>query len=175
MKLLDKSVNNLSQRLDKLYPDTTSSNSSNDGVNYWKGRKIIPLDKWLKITKANTISRRENYNVNEGLQYFPDNYFAWMFPLGGIPEDLKEEANKWYCDYIELMEYRKNSSYGKTKCFRCLLSPSREEAAIFIGINKVIARAIEQENNNISSSTIYPCPILNRYECPFDKKKSNNN
>jgi len=54
------------------------------------------------------------------------------------------------------------------------LSPSREEAAIFIGINKVIARAIEQENNS-SSSTIHPCPILNRYECPFDKKKSNNN
>ena len=98
-----------------------------------------------------------------------------MFLLGGIPEQLKEEANKWYCDYIELMEYRKNPRYGRTKCFRCLLSPSREEAAIFLGINKVIARAIEQENNNISSSTIYPCPILNRYKCPFDKKKSNNN
>jgi hypothetical protein len=97
-----------------------------------------------------------------------------MFPLG-IREDLKEEANKWYCDYIELMEYRKNSSYGRTKCFHCLLSPSREESAIFLGINKVIARAIEQENNNISSSTIYPCPILNRYACPFDKKESNDN
>jgi hypothetical protein len=96
-----------------------------------------------------------------------------MFPLG-IPEDLKEEANKWYSDYIDLMEYRKNPRIGRTKCFRCLLSPSREESAIFLGINKVIARAIDQENN-ISSSTIYPCPILNRYECPFDKKKSNNN
>jgi hypothetical protein len=174
LKLLDKSVSNLSQRLDKLYPDTSISNSNNDGVNYWKGRKIIPLDKWLKITKANTISRKENYNVKEGLQYFPDDYFEWMFPLG-IPEYLKEEANNWYLHYIELMEYRRNPHYGRIKCFRCLLSPSREESAIFLGINKVIARAIEQENNNISSSTIYPCPILNRYECPFDKKKSNNN
>jgi hypothetical protein len=173
LKLLDKSVNSLSQRLDKLYPDTNSNNSSNDGINYWKGRKIIPLDKWLKITKANTISRRENYNIKEGLQYFPDDYFEWMFSLG-IPEDLKEEANKWYCDYIELMEYRRNPRIGRTKCFRCLLSPSREESAIFLGINKVIARAIEQENNS-SSSTIYPCPILNRYQCPFDKKKSNEN
>jgi hypothetical protein len=158
--------------LDKLYPDTSSNRS--DGVNYWKGRKIIPLDKWLKITKANTISRRENYKVKEGLQYFPDGYFEWMFPLG-IPEDLKEDANKWYCDYIELMEYRRNPRIGRTKCFHCLLSPSREESAIFLGINKVIARAIEQEINNISSSTIYPCPILNRYECPFNNKKSNNN
>jgi hypothetical protein len=169
--LLDKSVSNISQRLDKLYPD--SSSNSSDGINYWKGRNIIPLDKWLKLTKANTISRRENYNVKEGLQYFPDDYFEWMFPLG-IPEDLKEQANKWYSDYIELMEYRKNPRIGRTKCFRCLLSPSREESAIFLGINKVIARAIEQENNNIFS-TIYPCPILNRYACPFDKKQSNDN
>jgi hypothetical protein len=173
LKLLDKSVNSLSKRLNKLYPDTNSSNSSNDGIINWKGRKIIPLDKWLKITKANNKSRSESYNVKEGLQYFPDDYFEWMFPLG-IPEDLKEEANKWYSDYIELMEYRKNPRIGRTKCFRCLLRPSREERAIFLGINKVIARAIDQENN-ISSSTIYPCPILNRYECPFDKKKSNNN
>jgi hypothetical protein len=91
LKSLDKSVNNLSQRLDNLYPDT--SNNSSDGINYWKGRIIIPLDKWLKITKANTISRRENYNVKEGLQYFPDDYIQYIFPLG-IPEDLKEDANK---------------------------------------------------------------------------------
>jgi hypothetical protein len=174
LKLLDKSVNSLSERLDKLYPDTSSSNSSNDGIKYWKGRKIIPLDKWLKITKANTISKIENYNVKEGLQYFSDDYLGWMFPLG-IPEDFKEVANKWYPDYIELMEYRKNPHYGRTKCFHCLLNPDMEESALFVGINKVIARVREQENNNtISSSTIYPCPILNRYECPFEKRKRNN-
>jgi hypothetical protein len=139
LKLLDKSVNNLSQRLDKFFPDS-SSNSSNDGINYWKGRKIIPLDKWLKITKANTISRRENYNIKEGVHYFPDDYFQFMFPLG-IPEDLKEVANKWYLDYIELMEYRKNPHYGRTKCFRCLLSPHNDDH-IFNGVNKVIARGI---------------------------------
>jgi hypothetical protein len=165
---LDRSVSNLSQRLDRLYPD--SSSNSNDGINYWKGRKIIPLDKWLKITKANTISSREDYNVKEGLRYFPDDYFEWMFPLGGIPEDLKEEANKWYLDYIELMEYRRNSHYGRIKCFRCLLSPSREEAALFIGINKVIARAIDREENTDNNISIYPCKILNRFECPYEKK-----
>jgi hypothetical protein len=172
--------------LDELYPDT--SNNS-DGIKYWKGRKIIPLDKWLKISKANTISRRENYNVKEGLQYFPDNYFKWMFPLG-IPEDLKEEANKWYSDYIELMDCRKNASYGRTKCFHCLLSPDAEDSALFIGINKVIARSVgledseaysndskkDSNNNHTSSNTrsasasIYPCKVLNRYACPYDNK-----
>jgi hypothetical protein len=182
--LLDKSVNDLSQRLDKLYPE---SSSNSDGINYWKGRKIIPLDKWLKLTRANTISRRENYNVKEGLQYFPDDYFASMFPLG-IPEDLQEEANKWYSDYIELMQYRRNPRYGRTKCFHCLLSPDAEDSALFIGINKVIARALEDnespannikndDNNTFSitstSTSIYPCNVLNRFSCPYDNKDDN--
>jgi hypothetical protein len=38
------------------------------------------------------------------------------------------------------MHYRKDPGYGKTKCFHCLLSKAREEAAIFLGINKVVAR-----------------------------------
>jgi hypothetical protein len=114
-----------------------------------------------------------------------------MFSLG-IPEDLNEEANKWYSDYIELMEYRRNSKYGRTKCFRCLLSPDMEESALFIGINKVLSRVLEDGNsfniskkdtgdssgtsNNCSSSTtstqtsIYPCKVLNRYACPYDNK-----
>jgi hypothetical protein len=111
-----------------------------------------------------------------------------MFPLG-IPEDLKEDANKWYSDYIELMEYRRNPRIGRTKCFRCLLSPDMEESALFVGINKVLARSIGEEddetsnnseedhNNNNTHSTaistsasIYPCKVLNRYACPYDNK-----
>jgi ArsR family metal-binding transcriptional regulator len=49
LKLLDKSVNNLSQRLDKLYPET-NSNNNNDGVNYWKGKKIVSIKEWKKIS-----------------------------------------------------------------------------------------------------------------------------
>ena len=49
---------------------------------------------------------------------------------------IKQEADQWYSDYVKLMEYSRNTEYGKTKCFRCLLSPDREEAAIFIGMNK---------------------------------------
>jgi hypothetical protein len=40
------------------------------------------------------------------------------------------------------MEYSKNPEYGKTECHCCLLSPDREEAAIFIGINKVMSRGL---------------------------------
>lgn len=49
------------------------------------------------------------------------------------------------------------------------MDSEREEAAIFIGINKVVARALEDKDDN--SSSIYPCPIQNRFECPYDNNK----
>jgi hypothetical protein len=64
------------------------------------------------------------------------------------------------------MEYRKNPEYGKSKCFRCLLSTDREEAGIFIGINKVISRALDTA---IDGTSVYPCKIMNRFACPYDK------
>lgn len=53
------------------------------------------------------------------------------------------------------------------------MSPDREDAAIYLGINKVIARALERRcehnNNDIvpSLQSIYPCPIFNIFECPY--------
>ncbi len=67
------------------------------------------------------------------------------------------------------MQYRKNPNYGKTKCSRCLLSTDREEAGLSIGINKLVARAIEDRDGE-NSPPIYPCPILNRFECPYESK-----
>ena len=40
-----------------------------------------------------------------------------------------------------------------------------EEAAIFIGINKVISRALDTEG-----VSVYPCRVLNRFACPYDGK-----
>ena len=34
---------------------------------------------------------------------------------------LKQEADQWYSDYVKLLEYSKNTEYGKSKYFRCLL------------------------------------------------------
>jgi hypothetical protein len=168
---LDKLLNsnNLFERLDKLYPDASSKNKnkSDDGINYWKGKKIVSLAEWRKIANSNKAFQKgiEHQNTKEALQYFPDDYSRWpLFPLG-VQEELIQEANKWYLHYIELMQHRKNPNYGKTKCSRCLLSTDREEAAIFIGINKVVARALS------SSPSIYPCPIQNRFECPYDSKE----
>jgi hypothetical protein len=172
LNLINKSINNLSDRLNKLYPDTSSSNNYNDGINYWKGKKIVSLDEWRKIAKSKeAIAHGIQYQrTEEALQYFPSDYIQMPFPFG-VQDSLEETANTWYSDYLELMEYRRNPNYGKTKCFQCLLSPDREEAAIFIGINKVMSRALDSDDN---TSSIYPCPVLNRFACPYEKKKSGN-
>ena len=131
-----------------------------DASHYWKGKKIVSLNEWLKI--------KNNYGLNAALQYFPNDLprSGFTFILYGIEDQtLKQEADQWASDFIKLLEYRKSPEYGKWKCCRCLLSPDREEAAIFIGMNKVISRALDADG-----VSIYPCKILNRFACPYDKK-----
>jgi hypothetical protein len=129
---------------------------------YWKGKKIVSLDQWYQI--------KEDYGLKAALQFFPNDYrYGFACTFDDIEDiALKQEADQWYSDYVKLMEYSKNTEYGKTKCFRCLLSPDREEAAIFIGMNKVMSRALDS-----GGTPIYPCKVLNRFACPYDKKSSN--
>jgi len=184
---LDNSIDKLSERLDRLNPIITSinttpgnkSNNSNLKLTHWKGKKIIPLGKWLKITKANTLSIVEDYNVKEGLQYFPNDYTENLFCLG-VQDSLENEVNEWYRDYIQLMEYTKNPRYGRTKCSDCLLSASWEKVGLYIGIHSIVIKGLAalmrggsngQEDNDDAPIT-YPCNVLNRYECPFDNQKN---
>jgi hypothetical protein len=126
---------------------------------YWKGKKIVSLDQWYQI--------KEGYGLKVALQFFPNDYRYGFASTFDVIEDtaIKQEADQWYPDYVKLMEYSKNTEYGKTICYRCLITPDREEAAIFIGMNKVISRALDADG-----VTIYPCKILNRFACPYDKK-----
>jgi hypothetical protein len=127
---------------------------------FWKGRRIVSLDQWFQI--------KEKYSLKAALQYFPNDFprFGFSYFLDSIEDQLlKQEADRWHYEFIKLMTYSKNTGYGKTLCFRCLLSPDREEAAIFIGINKVISRALDSDG-----VSVYPCRVLNRFACPYDKK-----
>jgi hypothetical protein len=65
-------------------------------------------------------------------------------------------------DYIELMEYTKNPNYGKLKCFHCLLSPDGDDP-IFVGINRLVAERLGPNPPE------YPCRVVNRFQCPYDK------
>lgn len=163
---LDKSINSLSQRLNKIYPDS-SKGTHNDGMNYWKGKKIIPADQWLEFKKQ--------YGKKAALEFFPGDFLPYSFPLqiqGEEDQQLKQAADSWYSDYTELMEFRKNPTYGKRKCFHCLLSPDRIDP-IFIGINSLVARGLQQKQPE-GEGVMYPCKVVNWFECPYSKDKVSN-
>lgn len=72
--------------------------------------------------------------------FFPDDYQEYPFPLG-VPDNIIEDANAWYKNYIELMDFMKNPKYGKRKCRDCLLNPNYEGS--YFGLYKFIPNALE--------------------------------
>lgn len=183
---LDKLIKDskLVERLDKLDPDNASG-SKNDGINYWKGKKIVTLDEWKKkIGRSDKAIQNdiEDQRMKEALQYFPDDYEKSLFPLV-VSQELIEAAKKWYRQYLELMQFRKNSKCSRLLCFNCLLCPDKEESGYLVGISRLLARAIavnkeeEEYNNNSNSDTststpsLYPCRVLDRFKCPYDRKE----
>jgi hypothetical protein len=188
---LDKLIKDskLVERLDKLDPDNASG-SKNDGINYWKGKKIVTMADWKKKIGRNDKPFQEgieDQRLKEALQYFPDDYENSLFAFV-VPQELMELAKKWEDHYLELMQFRNNSKCGRSLCFNCLLCPDKEERVNVVGISRLIARAVEVNNEkkeedekeqgrNYDSDTVtnteslYPCSVLNRLKCPYDKKE----
>jgi hypothetical protein len=185
---LDKLIkdNKLVDRLDKLDPDNASG-TRNDGINYWKGKKIVTLDDWKKkIGRSDKKAYQKDIQYQrikkEALQFFPDDYERSLFPLG-VPQELMKMAKTWEKQYVQLMQFRNNSKCGRYFCFNCLLCPDKEEDGRNIGISRLVARAMEinnqgveeQDSNTDTPSTAlsysYPCLVLNRFNCPFDRKE----
>jgi hypothetical protein len=155
---LERSISNLAERLDRIDRlDSIFTSSNKTGLSHWKRKPIITLDGWTEIR-----------NTSYTLKYFPDDFDQ---DLTYIPEDeLKEQRSKdvkkWDSDYQELMEYTKISNYGRFKCFHCLLSPDGDDP-IFIGINRLVAKGLS--NSRQENPIEYPCPVVNRFQCPYEK------
>ncbi len=182
---LDKTIKELTNRLDTVYPVSYSSSNNeikHNGINFWKGKRIIPIRRWNELYQKNsTTTTGDNYKImlisRKPLQYFPDDYNGSISTSGVIDEKLKEEITNWNKDYYELLEYRKNPMFGKMKCSKCLLSGPNDDP-IFISIEKVFARIVSNQcNNNTHShqSITYHCNIMNIFSCPFEGKEEPNN
>ena len=157
---LDRSISNLSKRIERL---DFSNDDSNDS-NHWRGKEIIPLNNWIQL-KGTPYT----------LEYFPDDFdrFHTFLPEREL-KDSNEQAKRWYSDYLDLMEYKRNPNYGKAKCFHCLLSLDRDDP-IFIGINRLVAKGLEDDKDESQKNIIqYPCSIVDRFECPYEKGKVSN-
>ena len=154
---LERSIHNLSKRIERL---NTFNGDGNDS-NHWRGKEIIRLNDWIRL-------RGTPY----ALQYFPDDFDRFhTFLTESQLKDGDEQTRKWYSDFLDLMEYRRNPNYGRTNCFHCLLSPERDDP-IFIGINRLVAKGLEEdESKNKHNPIPYPCSVANRFECPYEYEK----
>ena len=153
---LERSIDRLAKRLDRFDPQYCSSNRT--GLNYWKGKEIIPFADWMSIK-----------DIQYALQYFPDDSDEMWTCISQeeLEQGLKrEDVEKWDSDYLELMEYTKNANYGRLKCFYCLLNPAWDDP-IFIGINRLVSKGLtngQQQRDLVQ----YPCQVVNRFQCPYE-------
>jgi hypothetical protein len=185
---LDKTIKQLTTRLDVVHPYSASSyisnqSNRNDGINYWKGKTIISTKAWNDLYQKSSTYTDTYKNIltsRKPLQYFPDDYNSSIYSLKLIDE-LKEEAQEWNKEYYELLEYRKNPTLGRMRCSKCLLSGSNDDS-IFVGIEKVFARIVRDQcnkNNAVNSHSdgiiTYHCNIMNIFSCPFENKEDDTN
>ena len=154
---LERSINSLSKRINRFDSIAGDRNDSN----HWRGKEIIPLNNWIQL-------RGTPY----ALEYFPDDFDEFHTSLTESElQNSNDKTRKWYSDYLDLMEHKKNPNYGKPKCFHCLLSPVRDDP-IFIGINRLVAKGLENDKADKNNNPIlYPCLVENRFECPCDYDK----
>lgn len=156
---LERSIDNLAKKLDRLDPRFSSVNKS--VLNSWKGRPIIPVDEWIKIRNTTPYAT----------DYFPDDFDQILtYTHENELEKGKEHENvkQWNSDFIELMEHTRNPNYGKMKCIHCLLSPHRDDP-IFTGIDRLVAKGLTNgEQNHVQ----YPCNIVNRFQCPYERNSN---
>jgi hypothetical protein len=142
---LERSINNLAKRIERF----DSFNGDGNDSNHWRGKEIISLNEWIQL-------RGTPY----ALECFPDDFDRFhTFLTESELKNRDERTRKWYSDYLDLMEYKRNPNYGQTKCFHCLLSPERDDP-IFIGINALVAKGLEDDKDENKNNPIqYPCPV----------------
>ena len=80
---LDKTIQELTNRLDNRSSVffhlriINHKSNRNDGINYWKGKKIISVKDWKELYEKNS-TYTDTYTITltskKPLQYFPDDY-----------------------------------------------------------------------------------------------------
>ena len=109
--------------------------------NFWRGRKIIPLEEWQKIN----FGKDYKYSTNPKmyLKFIPDTYNEYLVILP-ITSDVsvRKERSEWFKDYIDYVEYIKDPALGRSKCNNCPFV----EPKITFGIKKMIKRYLEKNS-----------------------------
>ena len=108
-----KRTDELQRKLEEIEARYVTYNTlnRNDGVNYWRGKKIISLNDWAELLNVSEVltkgSLRYQY-TKQALEFFPNDYSWWLTFPNGVEAEFKEEAYRWKIDYMQLMKHRNN-------------------------------------------------------------------
>jgi len=189
----DKLIHNLRNRLDLIDPSSCSIDTI-IGFNIWKEKRIIPTTAWKRMVTIYFNNGLDlYYDLSRGLDLYPDSYIdvVFRYNIEGAGESFREvnpdKFKEWIEDYIELLEYKKDSHYGNTKCQGCLLNPLNGKSGLLVGIYKILRSALNEKfkdkvennksNHNFQSISPQPmskdldCLIVDKFRCPYDNKE----
>lgn len=186
----DRLVNKLNRRIEERYPlEIQQEASEEEGISIWKGKRILPVDQWLKMI-ASLENDKVVFDLSKGFDYFPDSTtdVVFQYNVKGSEEYYKEipkeTFDNWFDDYLDLLTFKRNPELGRTICRNCLLDPTKDKSGLRIGIHKMVAKVLQKELG--SNSTLpgdhkqtskylsqnvlmYPCNVLNYFSCPYQR------
>lgn len=189
----DKTVNRLNKRLEEKYPLEILSTDKQEGIDTWKGKRILPVDLWLKKI-ASLENDKVVFDLRKGVNYFPDSTseVIFQYKIEGSEEYYKEipkeTFDNWFNGYLDLLTFKKNPEFGNMICKNCLLDPTKDRSGLLIGVHKMVAKTLQKEleANTIilndcdqpskylnENGPIYPCNVLNYFSCPYECKDNN--
>lgn len=108
----DRLVNSLNKIIEEKFPIEKTQGDLQEGINIWKGKRIISIEQWLKMT-AGLENNIVMFDISKGFNHFPDSTSEVIFqynsegPNEYLKEIPKEEFDKWFDDYLNLLTYKK--------------------------------------------------------------------
>lgn len=102
---LNRSIDNLTKRLDRLEPHPLpphiSSSDSRTGLSHWKGKPIIALEDWIQI--RGHLSYRLEYfpdDFDQTMTYIELSYYRYKFERNKRRLEGKRQSDGWLNDEV---------------------------------------------------------------------------
>jgi hypothetical protein len=110
---VDKSLNDLADRLANLGNNNNNIRSGNGDFSTWYGKPVIPMAQWRKVANhAHYYSFPTSLNIMHMVNYFPDDYNDALLAFG-VDEEYDSVVTEWWMQYMELHQQILIWRYGQ--------------------------------------------------------------
>jgi hypothetical protein len=189
------------EEINKKLDESESAAKESGGLPFWRGKKTISVKQWQSIAKRGKYEEVIRYIPNGFIDH-PLSELAGE--KGASHRYKDEQYNRWMDDYYDYLHYSRNPQLGKRYCEKCLLEDDKDqEIRSALGLRKILRELAQQalssnddeettattssslSSSNSSSSNIrkqqlplitidYPCPVHNRFKCPYHESSEIN-